>query len=235
MELLGHDDPEVAALDLEEANIRAAELAYRADATLTADFEASGWFPARTAAAKEGWAIPSEGQRQHEPILQLPVPQDQIRFRPSAWAGFTSLLAEVVQRRVELMERRRPEILARIAAAELDLRRRVLDTRVRDLGPLVTEANELLAGSVAARGPVPRTVRTASGLAPARYRERTDELELVDAATAGWSLLDPISGDEPVSVISSTYGIQRDDSPSVAKGRRQHQDHAVRYGTSRSG
>lgn len=227
MELLDRDDPEVAALDTEEAAIRQAHAAYRADPDLSRDLEDSGWFPARTQAAKEGRAIPSEGQRQSEPILQLPVPQDQIRLRPSAWAGFVNLLNDVAQRRIELLERRSPEILAKIGTAELDLRGRVLDTRVRDLAGLVAEANELLVSALTARGPVPRTVRTASGLAPPRYRERTDALELVDAANGGWSLLDPIPGDEPTTLATATYGIQPD-----APSGRQRQDHAV-YGTRR--
>jgi hypothetical protein len=227
VDLLPADDPEADALDLEERNIRAAQDAYRADPALAADLEQTGWFAERMTAAREGRAIPSEGRRQADPVLRLPTQPGQVQLRPSAWAGFTNLLAEVSQRRIELLERRRPQILARIGTAELDLRGRVLDTRVRDLAGLVAEANELLVSALTARGPIPRTVRTASGLAPPRYRERTDALELVDAATGGWSLLDPIPGDELTTLATTTYGIQPD-----APSGRQRQDHAV-YGTRR--
>lgn len=230
MELLPATDPEVRALDAEEAAIRQAEAAYRADPELARDLEQSGWFAERTEAAKRGEAIRSEGQRQAPPVLQLPVQPGQVPFKPSAWAGFTNLLADVAQRRVALLEARRPEILAAIAAREEQLRVQVLDSRVRDVGGLVAEANQLLASATAARGPLPRTVRTSAGLAPPRYREATDELELVDAALGGWSLLDPIVSDEPTSLVTSTYGIQADRGPTPANGRDQ-----VRYGTSRSG
>lgn len=231
MELFARDDPEVAALDREEAAIRQAELAYRGDAALAADFEQSGWFPERTEAAKRGEAIPSEGRRQHDPVLQLPSQPGQVQFRPSPWAGFVSLLAEVNARRVELLERRRPQILDLIAEQEAQLRGRVLDTKVRDLGGLVEEADELLRLAITARGPVPGTIATNSGLAPARFREHTDELELVDASTGGWSLLDPVPADEPTSLVAAGYGIQPDTSGPA--DRRPRQDQALRFGTSR--
>jgi hypothetical protein len=223
-------DPEAAALDLEAANITKAQDAYRADPALAADLEQTGWFAERMTAAREGRAISSEGRRQADPVLRLPTQPGQVQLRPSAWAGFTNLLAEVSQRRMELLERRRPQILAKIAQQEIQLRERILDTRVRDLAPLIAEADELLRLAVQARGPIPRTIRTTSGLAPVRYRERTDELELVDAATGGWSLLDPLPHDEPTSLATATYGVQRDDRPSVAEGR----DRSVHYGTHRS-
>jgi hypothetical protein len=232
MELLPASDPEVQALDREEANIRQAEQAYRADPELAADLEASGWFPERTQAAKEGRVVRGEGRRQAAPVLQLPTEPGQVAFKPSAWAGFITLIADVGRRRVELLERRRPEILGVIVEQEAQLRQRVLDTKVGDLGELVEEANELLVMAVSARGPVPRTVRTSAGLAPARYRERTDALELVDAALGSWSLLDPLPSDEPTSLVAASYGIQPDSGAPAANGR---QEPVHRYGTSRSG
>jgi hypothetical protein len=229
VELLPPDDPEVVALDREEAAIKAAHALYREDPELAADLERSGWWPARVDAAKRGEAIRSEGQRQAEPVLQLPMPDGQVRFRPSAWAAFTTMLAENAAKRVALVESRRPAILAKIGEAEAQLRQRVLDTPVRDLGELVSVANELLAAAVAARGPIPRTIATSSGLAPARFRERTDELELADAALGSWSVLDAIVGDEPVSVTTSSYGITRD-TPARSADRRQGQQV---YGTTR--
>jgi hypothetical protein len=231
VELLPASDPEVAALDREEANIRQAEQAYRADSRLAADLEESGWFEARTEAAERGEAIPSEGRRQAAPVMPLPIQPGQVPFKPSPWAGFVNLLADVNTRRVELLERRRPQIQAVIAEQEAGLRQRVLRTPVGDLADLVLEADELLRLAVTARGPVPRTVRTSAGLAPAKYRERTDALELVDAALGGWSLLDPIVGDEPVSIVTASYGVQPDTSPAPAN--HQGRQDQVRYGTSR--
>jgi hypothetical protein len=234
MELLSPADPEVAALDTEEANIRTAEAAYRADPELARDLEESGWFPERTQAAKEGRAVRGEGRRQAAPVLQLPVPTGQVRLKPSAWAGFVNLLADVGRRRVELLEERRPAIQAVIAEQEATLRQRVLRTPVGDLVELVAETDELLLLAVTARGPIPRTVRTSAGLAPAKYRERTDALELIDAALGNWSLLDPIPPGEPTSLVTSQLGVQRDLTPSPTVGE-VTQDAASRYGTSRVG
>jgi hypothetical protein len=229
VELLPASDPEVQALDREETAIRKAEAAYRADPALAADLEESGWFPERTQAATEGRAVRGEGRRQAAPVMPIVQP-GQVAFKPSPWAGFVNLLADVNTRRVELLERRRPEIMTRLALAEAELRARVLQAKVRDVAGLVLEADELLRLATLARGRVPRTLRTAAGLAPAKYRARTDELELVDAALGSWSLLDPVPGDEPVSVIAGSYGIQRDDTPPA--DRRERQDQAV-YGTRR--
>jgi hypothetical protein len=235
VELLDPTDPEVRALAAEEDAIRQAHAAYRSDPDLAQDLERTGWWADRTTAAREGRAIRSEGQRQSEPVLPLPTQDGRPPFRPSPWAGFTNLLADVAQRRVDLLEQRRPEILARIVTAEADLRRRVLDTPVGRLDGLVGEANDLLVAAITARGPMPRTVRTASGLAPPRFRERTHTLELADSALAGWSLLDPVGADEPTQLVTSSYGIQPDTTPSgsVDDARRQHQQAATRFGTSR--
>lgn len=234
-QLLADLDPQWSECDQLAANLDAAERAYRADPKLARDFEETGWFPERTEAARRGEAIWSEGRRASEPIIQLTPTPGSVQFRTSPWAGFAGLLGEIGRRRVELLERRRPEILAAIADREAELRGRVLDTKVRDLGPLVAEADELLAAAVRVRGPLPRTVRTPTGLAPQKYREQTDELELTDAALGGWSLLDPVEGEEPVSVITSSLGIQRDTSPSpsVEETRRRHQQVALRFGTHR--
>jgi hypothetical protein len=230
VELLTPADPEVAALATEEANIRAAEQAYRADPELARDLEESGWFPERTEAAKEGRTVRGEGRRQAAPVLQLPPAEGQLPLRPSAWAGFTNLLADVGRRRVELLEQRRPTLQAVLAEQEAALRSRVLGTKVGEVAELVAEADELLAMMVQARGPIPRTVRTTAGLAPAKYRERTDAVELVDAALGGWSLLDPLPTDEPTSLVAASYGVQPDTAPAAVNGR---QEPARRYGTTR--
>ena len=159
------------------------------------------------------------------------MPEGQVPFRPSPWAGFMSLLQEVNARQIELLERRRPEIMAVIVETEAGLRQRILGTKVGDLGELVAEADELLAMATQARGPVPRTIRTSAGLVPAKYRERTDPIELVDAALGGWSLLDPLPSDEPTSLVTASYGIQPDRPPAAERPRPDQ----LRYGTSRSG
>jgi hypothetical protein len=214
-------DPEATALDELEANIAKAERAYRADPKLAADFQETGWFAERVAAAKRGEAIWSEGRRQAEPAFKFAPQPGQLEVRLSPWAGWTGLRTEVLQQRTQLLEQRRPQLLQQIA-------------RVRELGPLVTRANRLLGLAIHVRGPVPRTIRTPSGLAPASYREGTDELELVDAALGGWSLLDPLPPDTPTQVITSG-GIERDTSPSpsVAEVRRAHEQAVIRFGTHR--
>jgi hypothetical protein len=225
-------DPEVAQLDQEAANIRKAEAAYRADPALAADFERSGWFPERYDAARRGETVWSEGRTQGEPILKIAPAAGQLQVRPTAWAGFVGLNAEVAQRRAELVERRRPQLLDRLADREAELRAQVLATPVGDLDPLVADANAVLELAVALRGPIRRTVRTPSGLAPARYRERVDAVELVDAAVGGWSLLEPLPADEPATLLIASAGIQRDTSPSPSVAEVQ-QHAAARYGASR--
>jgi hypothetical protein len=231
------DDPQARRLDELEANIAAAERAYRADPTLAADLESSGWFPERTQAAREGQAIWSEGRRQGEPTLKFAPGPGQLQLRLSAWAGFQGLRDEARTQRATLIDQRRAQLLQAAADREAALRERVLDTRVRDLAPLVAEANSLLALAAQLRGPVPRTIRTASGLAPARYPEAVDTLELIEAAISDWSLLEPLATDEPATVLTASYGVQRDRSPSPAVDQVRH-DHAaaaVRYGTHRTG
>jgi hypothetical protein len=126
------------------------------------------------------------------------------------------------------VERKRPELLASLAEREEALRERVMGTKVKDLGPLAEEVNEILAAAKQVRGPVPLTIpvrdRYRVLLAPARYRERTDEVELHDAAAGGWSLLDPIPADELTSVVAKEYGIHRDrdPSPTVEEVRDRH-------------
>jgi len=227
-------DPEATRLDELEANIAKAEAAYRADPKLAADFQETGWFAERVAAAKRGEAIWSEGRRQAEPAFKFAPQPGQLEVRLSPWAGWTGLRTEVLQQRTQLLEQRRPQLLQQIADQEATLRAQILDSRVRELGPLVTRANRLLLLAIHVRGPVPRTIRTPSGLAPASYREAVDELELVDAALGGWSLLEPLPLDMPAQVITAS-GIQRDTSPSpsVADVRRQHEQAVIRFGTHR--
>jgi hypothetical protein len=67
------DDPEALELDREEANIHAAEAAYRANPKLARDLEETGWFAERTQAAREGRTIWSEGRRQAEPDPRHPA------------------------------------------------------------------------------------------------------------------------------------------------------------------
>jgi hypothetical protein len=224
------DDPEWRQFHTDDANIDQAERGYRSDPALVADFERTRWFPERAEAARHGETMWSKGREQAPPALQFTPQPGQLQVHLSPWAGFAGLREEVQQRRRQLIDHKRPQLLEAVADREAELRSRVLDARVRDVAALVAEANELLALTAQLRGPVPRTIRTTSGLAPARYRERTDEIELHDAATGGWSLLDPLPHDEPTSLATATYGVQRDDRPSVAEGR----DRAVRYGTHRS-
>jgi hypothetical protein len=232
VDLLPADDPEVLALDLEARNVRAAELAYRSDPPLAEDLQRSGWFPERVAAAREGRAIPSEGRSQGRPIVKVAPEPGSLQVQVSAWSGFQGLLADVDRRRQELLEARRPEVMAHLADEEARLRERVLATPVRDLNKLVDEADELLRLATVARGQVPRTIRTASGLAPASYRESTDAIELCDAARGAWSLLGPLPSGEAVSIVTSSYGVQRDLTPSP---KVQDRDGARHYGTTRSG
>jgi hypothetical protein len=225
------DHPESKRLDQVDANIDKAEAAYRADPKLARDLEETGWCEHRYQAAREGRAVAWDGCRQQGPAIQFSPEPGKLLPRQTPWAGFTALRGEVHAERGRLVEQLRPQVMAALAAREAEIRAEVLDTPVGKLGALVEEASRLLATAVQVRGPVPATVPVhdpRSGrlvLAPPRFRESTDELELHEAAMDGWSLLRPLQPDEgPQSVITRQHGIHRDTdpSPTVADVKRAH-------------